>query len=616
MRLLELDLERYGPFTGKRLAFRPDAKLHIVYGPNEAGKSCSLAAVTDLFFGIETRTRFDFVHAGRDLRIGATIADRAGRTLAFRRRKNKPLLIGKDDAALPDDSLAPFLGGLTREVFCRAFGLDADALRASGKDLQKSDGELGSALFSAASGLRGLNDLRAVLDKEADAIFAQRASKDRTFYQGLNRYEDARAALREREFRSGALKKLRDGIEEQSRAHEVTRARRVEIATEKSRLERIRRSAPIVRLIDAAEADLAALGPLPGVPEGFSGELSAALETLATSRTRSETAIRAEAQLLAAQSGLAPDTAVLAHADEIERLSTQSGAWLKARADLPGVQREADGFTADLAALAIRLGLPDADAVLARQPSDADRARLEALLDEAAKRDAKLAAADTKLATERLDLASQQREREGRGPLRDPRPLRERLAALAGALKRIEAADELAVEAAAERRSLAEASARLSPGIADLDALASIALPSRETIAAARQRLDGFDADIRHRTVSLAALQRDIAALQGRLAELDAGRPVPSAERIAASRTARDEAWTGLRAGLLGEAPGLSPASSPAPSSAWNPTPRWPTVSPTRPSPMHPASRVTPWRFATSRQSRPNMRIRRASSKR
>ena len=123
-------------------------------------------------------------------------------------------------------ALAPFLGGLTREVFCRAFGLDAEALRASGKDLQKSDGELGSALFSAASGLRGLNDLRAALDKEADGIFAQRASKDRTFYQGLNRYEDARAALREREFRSGALKKLRDGIEEQSRAHEATRARR------------------------------------------------------------------------------------------------------------------------------------------------------------------------------------------------------------------------------------------------------------------------------------------------------------------------------------------------------------------------------------------------------
>ena len=53
MRLLELDLERYGPFTGKRLAFRPDARLHVVHGPNEAGKSCSLAAVTDLFFGIE-----------------------------------------------------------------------------------------------------------------------------------------------------------------------------------------------------------------------------------------------------------------------------------------------------------------------------------------------------------------------------------------------------------------------------------------------------------------------------------------------------------------------------------------------------------------------------------
>ncbi len=220
MRLLELDLERYGPFTGKRLAFRPDAKLHIVYGPNEAGKSCSLAAVTDLFFGIETRTRFDFVHAGKDLRIGATIADRAGRTLAFRRRKNKPLLIGKDDAALPDNSLAPFLGGLTREVFCRAFGLDADALRASGKDLQKSDGELGSALFSAASGLRGLNDLRAALDKEADGIFAQRASKDRTFYQGLN-------AVRGRARRSEGTRVPQRRAEEAARRHRgaVPRAR-------------------------------------------------------------------------------------------------------------------------------------------------------------------------------------------------------------------------------------------------------------------------------------------------------------------------------------------------------------------------------------------------------
>src|SRR5437667_11688264 len=87
MRLLTLDLERYGPFTGRIVTFRPDAKLHVVYGPNEVGKSCALAAITDLFFGIERVTRYDFLHDGRELRIGAAIAARDGSRLDFRRRK-------------------------------------------------------------------------------------------------------------------------------------------------------------------------------------------------------------------------------------------------------------------------------------------------------------------------------------------------------------------------------------------------------------------------------------------------------------------------------------------------------------------------------------------------
>ena len=37
MRLLALHLERYGAFTGRSLAFRPDARLHVVLGLNEAG---------------------------------------------------------------------------------------------------------------------------------------------------------------------------------------------------------------------------------------------------------------------------------------------------------------------------------------------------------------------------------------------------------------------------------------------------------------------------------------------------------------------------------------------------------------------------------------------------
>ena len=80
MRLLDLDLERFGPFTDKRLVFRPDARLHIVLGANEAGKSCSLAAVTDLLFGIERSPATTGVHPGKELRLGATLRDRDGRS--------------------------------------------------------------------------------------------------------------------------------------------------------------------------------------------------------------------------------------------------------------------------------------------------------------------------------------------------------------------------------------------------------------------------------------------------------------------------------------------------------------------------------------------------------
>ncbi|MBE7249386.1 MAG: AAA family ATPase, partial [Actinomycetospora chiangmaiensis] len=34
MRLTHLALERYGAFTDRTLAFRPDARLHVVLGAN------------------------------------------------------------------------------------------------------------------------------------------------------------------------------------------------------------------------------------------------------------------------------------------------------------------------------------------------------------------------------------------------------------------------------------------------------------------------------------------------------------------------------------------------------------------------------------------------------
>jgi chromosome segregation protein len=486
MRIVNLDLDRYGPFTDKHLVFRPDAKLHIVFGRNEAGKSCSLAAVTDLLFGIERSTRFDFLHPGKDMRVGACIRDSKGAELSFRRRKNKPALTDLSDRPLLDDALAPFLGGLSRPVFSRAFGLDAEALRKSSDELKQSDGELGAALFSAASGLRGFSDVKAALEADALKLFAKTKSKDRLFYQASDRYEKARKDLRDSETRAGALKALRDDHAAQMRQVETIRERRAVIAAEQGRLARLRRAAPVVRAIDSDAARAAALGALPPAHEGLGDALVAALDKAANASRAQEDAEKRAQKLAGELDAIGVDPALLERADDIEFLQKQSGAYLKALHDLPGVEREEDAVIKSLDALAARLGLGDIPALLARQPDDASRAHVAECITRGKRLQITLATRTTERDREHETLAIKKQERDRRGPLRDPRPFRERLAALAPVLKLAEKTVAQEADIAAESVRITDAAARLTPSVCDIDALAQAQLPSRGTTRRSR----------------------------------------------------------------------------------------------------------------------------------
>ena len=70
MRITRLDLLKYGAFEGRSMVLRPDAKLHVILGANEAGKSSTLAAVSDLLFGFPSRTPYDFRFKAAELRLG------------------------------------------------------------------------------------------------------------------------------------------------------------------------------------------------------------------------------------------------------------------------------------------------------------------------------------------------------------------------------------------------------------------------------------------------------------------------------------------------------------------------------------------------------------------
>ncbi|KQP37628.1 chromosome segregation protein SMC [Methylobacterium sp. Leaf104] len=552
MRLLSLALERYGPFTGRTVTFREDARLHVVLGANEAGKSSALSAVTDLLFGIETRTRYDFLHDMPQMRIGAEIRAADGRRLGFRRRKgNRNTLVDAADGPLPEDALAPFLGGLSREVFCRAFGLDARALRAGAAEMMDAEGEVGASLFAAASGLRGYSGLQAELEGEAADIFMPRAAQSRTFYQALGRYDEARKAIRAGELRAGDWRDLNGEIEAAGAALAALKAERGRIAAEQARLTRLRRVGPLLQAIDAAAARAEAEPDLIAVPEAWIdrlGQALAALRTTAEAAARTQAAA-AEAALVLEQ--VPVDEGVLARADEILEAFRGTDRFDKGGIDLPRIQGEADAFARELAQLAARIGLPDAEALRARQPSDAARARIEGLI-----RAGREGAAT--IARLRQDRAARQAERDRlaaamdeAGALADPAPLRADLKAFAGLRRDLDRRDDLDAALTREAASIRAQAGRLSPPILDLDAYTAGRPPSAEAVARYRRTLDGALRERDRAADRLAAARSAVARRRARLEARAAGRPIPSLADLLDLRARRDA--------LLADLPGGAP---------------------------------------------------------
>ncbi|MFO0410535.1 MAG: AAA family ATPase, partial [Planctomycetota bacterium] len=79
MRFRRLDLTAYGHFTATSIDLSAgNHGLHMIYGPNEAGKSTSLRALTVFLFDFPHSTDDNFLHDNKDLRVGAVLENRDG----------------------------------------------------------------------------------------------------------------------------------------------------------------------------------------------------------------------------------------------------------------------------------------------------------------------------------------------------------------------------------------------------------------------------------------------------------------------------------------------------------------------------------------------------------
>jgi uncharacterized protein YhaN len=558
MRFSELQLIRYGQFDGCRLSFpQTPADLHVVYGPNEAGKTTAMAAIADLLFGFLHGAAYDFQFDKQLLRVGGVIDD-AGASVTYRRKRgNVRTLLDVAEQPVDEAALTALLCGQARDNFLRAFSLDHTRLRDGGRAILEAKDDIGQAIFAAGSGLVWVTRLVTAMEAEAKAIWTDRANATRTFYAAQRAYDEARARLRESQVKAGRWAELKKSLDGHESELETLRRQREALQGSLQTTERRRRSlAPIARRAHLL-AELGNLGALPTLPADAAAILEGATRQIAENDAAAHLA---QEQAGAAREQLADlrfDTTILGHRADITGLRAQQGAVDKAIRDTPNLRGRAAAGAEHLRRLLREVGWPDADArtVQARLPGRPQVSELRDLLEEHRSLETIRSAADEEM---------QDRQKAGSGLDGQIETL---LAARVDAgfgpvLHSVRSQGDLEQTSRAARarqekakRALDDAIAGLTPWLGDEAALAALALPSEIETYALAETLAAAEEDLADATTALKGLREERDHRELRRSQLVRDQHGVSLDMLQVARGARDSGWARISSHLTGERP-------------------------------------------------------------
>ena len=339
MKIRELNLAAFGPFTERVLTF-DEVGLHIVYGPNEAGKSSALRGLKALLYGINERTLDNFLHANDKLRIHGYLRSTDGNEIRFFRRKGrKNTLLTTDGEALDEQALTPFLQGVTPELFETLFGIDHQALVEGGKEILEQKGEVGQALFSAALGSHALHAVLGELDDTAKNLFLPAGSKP-LINSAIRSHRELRAEIRKCSLSSREWDEYRRALVRTTKELERIQSELVDNRTEVNRLQRIQRVLPKIAKHRELIQELELLGDVVVLADDFSGRRQEVTTALQTAKTIIGKATPRLDGLQDQLDGLSTNQELLEQAEKIEDLHARLGGNRKALQDRPKLVAE------------------------------------------------------------------------------------------------------------------------------------------------------------------------------------------------------------------------------------------------------------------------------------
>ena len=559
MRLNRLALIRYGHFTDRVVDLPAAAQdIHVVVGPNEAGKSTLRAAILDLLYGFPKNTPHAFVHNMPDLRLGAALDLQGERLDIIRTKGNKQTLRDGDDQPLADNALDASLGNLDKASFTQMFSLDHDRLVQGGHSMLSASNNLGQILFQSAAGIAGLGEVRKALEAEADQLWARRKSGDRAYYIAADALDQATAALKQATVRTRDWAEAQSQVSALDSALDGLRQQHAQVRQRRSVLERVRRVLPHLNTLDELVAQTDALGPAAELPADAAMTLATAARAIASAATEQLHQAEQVAQAQAVLDGLQIDQALRTLGADVNALNEQRLQYRGHAAELQKQRAAMAALWGQAAGLAAELGWQDlaaqtagnvdqANTLRARLPRLDQRSGLTRLHPSRSSLHAALAAAERSDRAKRAEI-EQSRAALARLPAADVP------AGLQAALQRARQLGD-AGAALAERRqavqqrqaALESASASLGPWRAEMAAVRAMSVPDAETVSGYNQAQLADELQRRALLARVQALtqQRDAAHLahsQYRQAHQPVGR-----DELLQARQTRDRHWQALQ---------------------------------------------------------------------
>jgi uncharacterized protein YhaN len=548
MRLERLDLIRYGHFSDRSFGLSTGkSDFHIMFGPNEAGKSTALSAIEDLLFGIDARSPYNFLHDYASMRVGGVLENGQGSLEVVRRKGNKDTLLGPEGSPLPggDGALMPYLAGGDRAFFERMFSLDHVRLEAGGRDILEARDDVGQMLFSAGAGIAGLRERLNELSTEADDLWSARRAKHRKFYIADEKLTEAQKGLREQTLTAAKWRELKRAFDDAEEACAAIGEKIRDATAERNRLSRIRRVLRDVRRKQELDGLLAELEHVILLPEDAAQTVSDAesrdSKAEAKRATLQEQLDRATEEL----DGLVFDETLLQRAEDVRQLHERRIEIRGEKADLPKREAELNAAEEKLRADASELGWTETEsaALIDRIPPRTRVSVVRALLGKKGEIDAGVAS-HTRLLREAREAAGELKGRLDEAG--DPADLSK----LALVIKTVREQGDLAGGARTEEKAFREAAAlvnrrlqALKPGMADESALAAIAVPARADVQAYNDREQDQKRRLREArqlvSSSRQELDRAVAAFDRTVRDEQLVTP----EELQEARRRRDSLW-------------------------------------------------------------------------